>query len=563
MADDREQIIASFEDGPGPEPGLPQGGGDGASGGSSVGTSSPDIFRGTNRTSNHNLKRIYPSDPNLLPPPPDHTHQIILHHSNNDLNISNPEIVLPNGVRIPATNTSNDFTPHIEVTEILNDDQVSGLGLQVRRSSDPSLNNSDSNHQMNIANQSTSLYNNSSDNLEKTKRWSAAPVWCRGTNDDAEQQISHKLLNQKILNSGSKSQHLSPSWEHEDAANESLQSHDLSNPSASSFSRSGRLSMQFLGDNNAGFRWMEAAEKIAANQQPIPSEAFPNPNSLPFNSKSLPRERKEPLGQAYESMREKGGEMLLILNENGGPLGLTAIPEIESGGLLVQAVEKGSRAERGRLKRGDRILEINGIKLIGMSENSIQECLRQSLSSSELRMRVVRENGPKPVRRNTKTSEMVELASGEKSTAKVATISPTRKMPGAPLQASLQVANTRKLGRRIEILLKKGPQGLGFSVTTRDNPAGGYCPIYIKNILPRGAAIEDGKLKPGDRLLEVDGVPMTGKSQSEVVGILRATQPGSTVHIVVSRQHELAEVDERQIVRFCVMFMICKRKLMH
>lgn len=50
-----------------------------------------------------------------------------------------------------------------------------------------------------------------------------------------------------------------------------------------------------------------------------------------------------------------------------------------------------------------------------------------------------------------------------------------------------------------------GPMGLGFSVTTRDNPAGGNAPIYIKNILPKGAAIEDGRLKPGDRLLEVCG----------------------------------------------------------
>lgn len=43
VADDREQIIASFDDCSGPDPGVPQGGGDGASG-SSVGTGSPDIF---------------------------------------------------------------------------------------------------------------------------------------------------------------------------------------------------------------------------------------------------------------------------------------------------------------------------------------------------------------------------------------------------------------------------------------------------------------------------------------------------------------------------------------
>lgn len=48
-----------------------------------------------------------------------------------------------------------------------------------------------------------------------------------------------------------------------------------------------------------------------------------------------------------------------------------------------------------------------------------------------------------------------------------------------------------------------GPSGLGFSVTTRDNPAGGFTPIYIKNILQKGAAIEEGTLKAGDRLLMV------------------------------------------------------------
>lgn len=48
-----------------------------------------------------------------------------------------------------------------------------------------------------------------------------------------------------------------------------------------------------------------------------------------------------------------------------------------------------------------------------------------------------------------------------------------------------------------------GPEGLGFSITSRDVPIGGSAPIYVKNILPRGAAIQDGRLKAGDRLLEV------------------------------------------------------------
>ncbi|XP_074549248.1 partitioning defective 3 homolog isoform X2 [Halichoeres trimaculatus] len=93
-------------------------------------------------------------------------------------------------------------------------------------------------------------------------------------------------------------------------------------------------------------------------------------------------------------------------------------------------------------------------------------------------------------------------------------------------------------GRRFNIQLKKGPEGLGFSITSRDVPIGGSAPIYVKNILPRGAAIQDGRLKAGDRLLEVSGVDLNGKSQEEVVALLRATPMGGNVNLLVTRQED-------------------------
>lgn len=48
-----------------------------------------------------------------------------------------------------------------------------------------------------------------------------------------------------------------------------------------------------------------------------------------------------------------------------------------------------------------------------------------------------------------------------------------------------------------------GTEGLGFTVVTRDSTVHGPGPILIKNILPRGAAVKDGRLQPGDRILEV------------------------------------------------------------
>ena len=53
--------------------------------------------------------------------------------------------------------------------------------------------------------------------------------------------------------------------------------------------------------------------------------------------------------------------------------------------------------------------------------------------------------------------------------------------------------------------------------------------------MAKGAAIEEGSLKPGDRLLEVNEVTVDGMSQSEVVTLLKNAPLNSLIHLVVSR----------------------------
>ena len=50
--------------------------------------------------------------------------------------------------------------------------------------------------------------------------------------------------------------------------------------------------------------------------------------------------------------------------------------------------------------------------------------------------------------------------------------------------------------------------------------------------------MEDGRLRPGDRLLEIDGQPMAGLSQQQVVQTLRAVPAGHTVQLVISRHEQ-------------------------
>ncbi|CAB3979315.1 partitioning defective 3 homolog isoform X1 [Paramuricea clavata] len=111
--------------------------------------------------------------------------------------------------------------------------------------------------------------------------------------------------------------------------------------------------------------------------------------------------------------------------------------------------------------------------------------------------------------------------------------SPTYKKP-LGTQDKNDVAIPRIVEKKIVIDLQKGSDGLGFSVTSRDNPAGGACPIYVKNILPHGAAIRDGQLQAGDQILEVDGTEMTGKSQGQAVDILRSTK--GQVKLLIQRK---------------------------
>lgn len=98
------------------------------------------------------------------------------------------------------------------------------------------------------------------------------------------------------------------------------------------------------------------------------------------------------------------------------------------------------------------------------------------------------------------------------------------------------VANTRRIGKKFQVRLLKGADGLGFSVTSRDTPAWGSAPIYIKTILPTGAAIKTGLIKPGDRLLQVNDVDLTGKTQPDTVNLLRSIPQGTVVQLLLSRQ---------------------------
>ncbi|XP_078186008.1 partitioning defective 3 homolog isoform X48 [Callithrix jacchus] len=263
--------------------------------------------------------------------------------------------------------------------------------------------------------------------------------------------------------------------------------------------------------------------------------------------------------------------------------GLENIPNfsLETLGLLVKRLEKGGKAEHENLfHENDCIVRINDGDLRNRRFEQAQHMFRQAmrlpviwfhvvpaankeqyeqLSQSEknnyyssrfspdsqyIDNRSVNSAGLHTVQRAPRLNHPPEQIDSHSRLPH--SVHPSGKPPSAPAPAPQNVFsttissgyNTKKIGKRLNIQLKKGTEGLGFSITSRDVTIGGSAPIYVKNILPRGAAIQDGRLKAGDRLIEVNGVDLAGKSQEEVVSLLRSTKMEGTVSLLVFRQED-------------------------
>ena len=288
--------------------------------------------------------------------------------------------------------------------------------------------------------------------------------------------------------------------------------------------------------------------------------------------------------------------MLICLDKHQeGPLGIHVLPycfdDEQCEGLIIKEIVKGGRIDRdGRFAVGDRIIEVNDQTLLNVNFETAQSLIGDALKDNQLKLNIVKNSRKKqmnyaaassndqsnqfhqqtklndqniPVRnqanrlserlidcndanlvRETKEkvnedkfNELNKNRLNQQANSFFNEASPddytsdTFKRNGI-----FNASNTRRIGKRYHIRLVKDINGLGFSITTRDNQIGQCPPIYIKTILPVGAAKKDGNLKGGDRLLEVNGIEMTGKSHDEALRVLRDIETGQTVDLIVSRQ---------------------------
>ncbi|XP_037984918.1 partitioning defective 3 homolog isoform X15 [Motacilla alba alba] len=333
-------------------------------------------------------------------------------------------------------------------------------------------------------------------------------------------------------------------------------------------------------------RWSTTAGFLKQNTPGVPSAHERKDEDRTEEDNS----RVEPVGHADTGLENTTSfslddmVKLVEVSNDGGPLGIHVVPFSARGGrtlgLLVKRLEKGGKAEQENLFReNDCIVRINDGDLRNRRFEQAQHMFRQAMRTPFIWFHVVPAANKEQYEQLSQSESMFYSSrfspdsqyadgksmnnSGLHTLQRMSragnhsdqtdsysqlphSVNSSGKPPSGLVPSPQKVLtstvnsgyNTKKIGKRLSIQLRKGTEGLGFSITSRDVPIGGSAPIYVKNILPRGAAIQDGRLKAGDRLIEVNGVDLTGKTQEEVVSLLRSTKMGGTVALLIFRQEE-------------------------
>ncbi|TRY98648.1 hypothetical protein DNTS_005895 [Danionella cerebrum] len=202
--------------------------------------------------------------------------------------------------------------------------------------------------------------------------------------------------------------------------------------------------------------------------------------------------------------------------------------KLKHGGVYVKGViPKGAAELDGRIKKGDRVMAVNGKTLEGATHTQAVEMLRHTGQI----VRLLIEKGP-----SLKDSAHAPLT--PQGTSK----DPAAEEPPAPKKDYnfVTAENTFEVG------LLKNTSGLGFSFSREENiprePVGTSM-VRVKKLFPGQPAAESGRIKVGDVILRVNQTSLKGLSQHEVISALRGTGQEVTLHLCRPEAGILSEMD--------------------
>ncbi|XP_076307315.1 protein lap4-like isoform X2 [Tachypleus tridentatus] len=222
-------------------------------------------------------------------------------------------------------------------------------------------------------------------------------------------------------------------------------------------------------------------------------------NSLDVAIETLPAHRNNNPVCVSTSLEED-----VTLVKAGGPLGLSIIGgsdhschpfgAVEPGIFISRIVSDGAAAKTGKLRIGDRILKVNGSDI---RKATHQEAVMALLS---------------PVEQMKLTVYHEPLPSGWQ-----------------------ELKIEKKPGEKLGMTIKGGTKGHPGNPLDKEDEG-----VFISKINSTGAVYRDGRLKPGTRIIEVNGISLLGASHQEAVNVLR--NAGDTIKLLICDGYDPAAV---------------------
>lgn len=187
----------------------------------------------------------------------------------------------------------------------------------------------------------------------------------------------------------------------------------------------------------------------------------------------------------------------LVVNPTDGPLGVVVKGGVdqENTNIIINRIRYGSIAYKdGRLKKGDKIISINGKPTNEMSNSDATEILKGNYKKFSI---VIEEsNDTLPISPlSKKSSSLLSLTSETKESV-----------------ISLDLENKQPTN---SVTIVKDASGLGFSIEGGKESPKGDVPLVVKKIFAGGAADKCGQLKVGDEIIAINGTSFQNLTRIE------------------------------------------------
>lgn len=164
---------------------------------------------------------------------------------------------------------------------------------------------------------------------------------------------------------------------------------------------------------------------------------------------------------------------------------------------------QGCLGKSGNIKKGDILLSINGVSLLGLSHSEAVSQVKSNTESKVVTLKVI---------------EAPETSNG-----------PTNFVPTWLFWQSLP----RPCQSVKVVTLLRSPSGsLGFSVVGGSDCVQGCLPIYIKSVVVETPAAKDGRLRCGDMILRVNNTSLDNVTHSKAVEILKCATGAVSLSVV-------------------------------